>query len=81
MKRQLKVNYVAVLTHQNDEVTCLPLFCREYHANKLAYVLSRTASRSCFKKVEVIGFDAFCQNEDLARRFLRVVGNNLLSEA
>lgn len=78
MKNKLKINYVAVLTHQNDDVTCLPLFCREYHANKLAYVLSRTASCSCFKKVEVLAYDDFCKNEELAMRFLRVCLNNFL---
>lgn len=79
MKKKLCINFVAVLTHHNDDITCIPLFCREYHANKLAYVLSRSVSRSCFKKAEVIGFDDFCKNEDLAKRFLRVVWNNLLS--
>lgn len=48
---------LCILTHQDDSKTVIALNGKEYHANKLKYVLSRIADRSVYKSVDVVSVD------------------------
>ena len=54
--------YKAIITtRQGDQIT-IDLNCREYHANKLNYVFSRTLDRSIYSGCEIVaaGAPMFC---------------------
>lgn len=54
--------YKAIITtRQGDQIT-IDLNCREYHANKLNYVFSRTLDRSIYSGCEIVaaGSPLFC---------------------
>jgi hypothetical protein len=56
--------YKAIITtRQGDQIT-IDLNCREYHANKLNYVFSRTLDRSIYSGCEIVaaGSPFFCAN-------------------
>ena len=46
--------YKAIITTRQGEQITLELSCREYHANKLNYVFSRTLDRSIYSGATVI---------------------------
>lgn len=51
------MNALCVLTHHDGTKTVISLKGKEYHANKLQYVLSRIADRSVYKSVDVLEVD------------------------
>lgn len=56
--------YKAIITtRQGDQIT-IYLNCREYHANKLNYVFSRTLDRSIYSGCEIVaaGAPLFCSH-------------------
>lgn len=56
------MKYKAIITtRQGDQIT-IDLNCREYHANKLNYVFSRTLDRSIYSGCEIVaaGAPLFC---------------------
>lgn len=46
--------YKAIITTRQGEQITLELSCREYHANKLNYVFSRTLDRAIYSGATVI---------------------------
>jgi hypothetical protein len=50
--------YKAIITQRDGTRICLDLSCREYHANKLNYVLSRTLDRAIYMDAAVVACDA-----------------------
>lgn len=50
--------YKAIITKRDGTRICLDLSCREYHANKLNYVFSRTLDRSVYMDAAVVACDA-----------------------
>lgn len=52
------MKYKAIITTRAGEKIILDLSCREYHANKLNYVLSRTLDRSVYIDAAVCAVDA-----------------------
>lgn len=50
--------YKAIITTRQGEQITIDLNCREYHANKLNYVFSRTLDRSIYSGCEIVAFDA-----------------------
>ena len=50
--------YKAIITKRDGSRIFLELSCREYHANKLNYVLSRTLDRSVYMDAAVVACDA-----------------------
>lgn len=53
------MKFKAIITTRTGETINLDLSCREYHANKLNYILSRTLDRSVYTGAEVVaGFNS-----------------------
>lgn len=53
------MKYKCIITTRTGETINLDLSCREYHANKLNYILSRTLDRSIYTGSEVVaGFNS-----------------------
>ena len=50
--------YKALITTREGQRICLELSCREYHAQKLNYVLSRTLDRAIYMDAAVVACDA-----------------------
>lgn len=50
--------YKAIITQRDGTRICLDLSCREYHAQKLNYVFSRTLDRSIYMDAAVVACDA-----------------------
>lgn len=50
--------YKALITQRDGTRIVLDLSCREYHANKLNYVLSRTLDRGIYIDACVVACDA-----------------------
>ncbi len=48
------MKYKCIITTRTGETINLDLSCREYHANKLNYILSRTLDRSVYTGAEVV---------------------------
>lgn len=51
------MKFKAIITTRSGEKIILDLSCREYHANKLNYVLSRTLDRSVYLDAAVCAVD------------------------
>lgn len=51
------MKFKAIITNRSGEKIILDLSCREYHANKLNYVLSRTLDRSVYLDAAVVAVD------------------------
>lgn len=58
--------YLAQLELTDGSKIVLPLKCREYHAQKLSYVFSRTLDRSVFRDAHVLAVDGSECQGDLA---------------
>jgi hypothetical protein len=52
------MKFKAIITTRDGQKIILDLSCREYHANKLNYILSRTLDRSVYMDAAVIACDA-----------------------
>lgn len=52
------MKFKAIITMRDGQKIILDLSCREYHANKLNYVLSRTLDRSVYMDAAVVACDA-----------------------
>lgn len=52
------MKFKAIITTRDGQKIFLDLSCREYHANKLNYVLSRTLDRSVYMDAAVVACDA-----------------------
>jgi hypothetical protein len=53
------MKYKCIITTRTGETINFDLSCREYHANKLNYILSRTLDRSIYTGAEVVaGFNS-----------------------
>lgn len=53
------MKYKCIITTRTGETITLNLSCREYHANKLNYIISRTLDRSVYTGAEVVaGFNS-----------------------
>lgn len=53
------MKYKCIITTRTGETINIDLSCREYHANKLNYILSRTLDRSIYTGAEVVaGFNS-----------------------
>lgn len=53
------MKFKCIITTRTGETVNLDLSCREYHANKLNYILSRTLDRSVYTGAEVVaGFNS-----------------------
>lgn len=50
--------YKAIITQRDGTRICLELSCREYHAQKLKYVFSRTLDRGVYSDADVVAADA-----------------------
>lgn len=50
--------YKAIITKRDGTRICLDLNCREYHAQKLNYVFSRTLDRAIYIDAAVVACDA-----------------------
>lgn len=50
--------YKAIITKRDGTRICLDLSCREYHAQKLNYVFSRTLDRAIYMDAAVVACDA-----------------------
>lgn len=50
--------YKAIITQRDGTRICLDLSCREYHAQKLNYIFSRTLDRGVYYDAAVIACDA-----------------------
>lgn len=50
--------YKAIINTRQGEQITIDLNCREYHANKLNYVFSRTLDRSIYSGCEIVACDA-----------------------
>lgn len=50
--------YKAIITQRDGTRICLDLSCREYHAQKLNYVFSRTLDRAIYLDAAVVACDA-----------------------
>lgn len=50
--------YKAIINTRHGEQITIDLNCREYHANKLNYVFSRTLDRSIYSGCEIVACDA-----------------------
>lgn len=47
------MRFIASIEFKDGSVVTLPLYCREYHAQKLQYVFSRTLDRSVIASCSV----------------------------
>lgn len=50
--------YKAIITKRDDTRIFLELSCREYHAQKLNYIFSRTLDRAIYMDAAVVACDA-----------------------
>ena len=50
--------YKAIITQRDGTRICLELSCREYHAQKLNYIFSRTLDRAIYMDAAVVACDA-----------------------
>lgn len=50
--------YKAIITQRDGTRICLDLSCREYHAQKLNYIFSRTLDRAIYMDAAVVACDA-----------------------
>lgn len=50
--------YKAIITQRDGEKIFIELSCREYHAQKLNYIFSRTLDRSIYMDAAVVACDA-----------------------
>ena len=50
--------YKAIITQRDGTRICLDLSCREYHAQKLNYIFSRTLDRAIYMDAAVMACDA-----------------------
>ena len=50
--------YKAIITQRDGTRICLELSCREYHAQKLKYVFSRTLDSGVYSDADVVACDA-----------------------
>lgn len=50
--------YKAIITQRDGTRICLELSCREYHAQKLKYVFSRTLDSGVYLDADVVACDA-----------------------
>lgn len=50
--------YKAIITQRDGTRICLELSCREYHAQKLKYVFSRTLDRGVYSDADVVACDS-----------------------
>ena len=62
------MKFKAIITQSDGEQIILELSCREYHAKKLNYVLSRTLDRSVYLDAAVVACDAVQVDAAPARR-------------
>ena len=58
------MKFLAQLELVDGSKIILPLKCREYHANKLQYVLGRTLDRSVFKDAHVLAVEGSAIEKD-----------------
>lgn len=58
--------YKAIITQRDGTRICLELSCREYHANKLNYIFSRTLDRAIYMDAAVVACDALQGDADAA---------------
>lgn len=68
--------YKAIITTRQGEQITIDLICREYHANKLNYVFSRTLDRSIYSGCEIVAACApiFCEPvQNVVTKELKVV--------
>lgn len=56
--------YKAIITQRDGTRICLELSCREYHAQKLKYVFSRTLDRGIYSDADVVACDALQADEE-----------------
>lgn len=50
--------YKEIITQRDGTRICLELRCREYHAQKLNYIFSRTLDRAIYMDAAVVACDA-----------------------
>lgn len=50
--------FKAIITQRDGQRICLDLSCREYHAQKLNYIFSRTLDRAIYMDAAVVACDA-----------------------
>ena len=50
--------FKAIITQRDGTRICLELSCREYHAQKLNYIFSRTLDRAIYMDAAVVACDA-----------------------
>jgi hypothetical protein len=50
--------YKAIITQRDGTRICLDLSCREYHAQKLNYIFSRTLDRAIYMDAAIVACDA-----------------------
>jgi hypothetical protein len=62
------MKFKAIITQRDGEKIILELSCREYHAQKLNYILSRTLDRSVYLDAAVVACDAAQVDAEPARR-------------
>lgn len=60
--------YKAIITQRDGTRICLELSCREYHAQKLNYIFSRTLDRAIYMDAAVVACDAVQVDAAPARR-------------
>lgn len=56
--------YKAIITQRDGTRICLELSCREYHAQKLQYIFSRTLDRAIYMDAAVVACDALQADAD-----------------
>ena len=56
--------YKAIITQRDGNRICLELSCREYHAQKLQYIFSRTLDRAIYMDAAVVACDALQGDAD-----------------
>lgn len=56
--------YKAIITQRDGTRICLDLSCREYHAQKLNYIFSRTLDRAIYMDAAVVACDALQGDAD-----------------
>ena len=56
--------YKAIITQRDGTRIFLDLSCREYHAQKLNYIFSRTLDRAIYMDAAVVACDALKEYEE-----------------
>lgn len=75
--------YKAIITQRDGTRICLELSCREYHAQKLKYVFSRTLDSGVYLDADVVACDALqaelvpvkCPRQRLTKDISLIGGN------